>query len=81
LAQAVLPAFTLFYADYSPNASIGRGVNISPKWRRQDGVLTRVEYEKRRTVVMKEMEALVLPDGDNLLGHSIQVETFRQIWP
>ena len=48
---------------------------------RSDGVLTRVEYEKRRMVVMKEMEALVLPDGDNLLGHGAQIETFRQIWP
>jgi hypothetical protein len=47
----------------------------------EDGVLSRVEYEKRRMVVMKEMEALVLPDGDNLLGHGVQVETFRQIWP
>jgi hypothetical protein len=32
-------------------------------------------------VVVKEMEALVLPDGDNLLGHGTQIETFRQIWP
>jgi len=47
----------------------------------EDGVLTRVEYEKRRMVGVKEMEALVLPDGDNLLGHGAQIETFRQIWP
>ncbi len=47
----------------------------------EDGVLTRVEYEKRRTVVVKEMEALVLPDGDNMINHGVQVETFRQIWP
>ena len=40
-----------------------------------------MDYEKRRMVVMKEMDALVLPDGDSLLGHGVQVETFRQIWP
>jgi len=47
----------------------------------EDGVLTRVEYEKRRMVVTKEMDTLILPDSDNLIGHGTQVETFRQIWP
>jgi hypothetical protein len=32
LAQTVLPALTPSYADYSPTASIGRGVFISPSW-------------------------------------------------
>ncbi len=47
----------------------------------EDGVLNRVEYEKRRMVVMKEIDALVLPDGDNLMGRGVQIETFRDIWP
>ncbi|MCX6082198.1 MAG: recombinase family protein [Chloroflexi bacterium] len=47
----------------------------------EDAVLTRAEYEKRRTLVMKELDTLVLPDGDNLLGHGMQIETFHEIWP
>jgi site-specific DNA recombinase len=47
----------------------------------EDGALTRVEYEKRRIVVMKEIDTLVLPDIDNMLGRGVQVETFREIWP
>ena len=47
----------------------------------EDGALNRVEYEKRRLAVSKEMEALVLPDNDNLLMHGTQVETFYEIWP
>lgn len=46
----------------------------------EDGVLTRVEYEKRRVAIVKEMDTLVLPDADSLLNHGLQIETFREIW-
>ena len=47
----------------------------------EDGALNRVEYEKRRQAIAREMETLVLPDNDNQQMHGVQVETFRDIWP